>query len=58
MCFFQSAAKFKARYATLGFDEAANLDDGRMWPTSWALSADLTEADEERIAALIRQAVS
>ena len=57
VCFFQAADKFKARYATLGFDQAANLDDGDMWPTSWALSK-LTAADEARIAALVKQAVS
>ena len=54
VCFFQAADKFKARYATLGFDLAANLDDGNMWPTSWALSK-LTAADE---APLVEQAVS
>ena len=58
VCFFQAAAKFKARYATFGFDESAKLDDGTMWPTSWALSHDLTEADEKRIAALVKKAVS
>ena len=57
VCFFQAAAKFKARYATLGFDEAANIDEGSMWPTSWAL-AKLTPADEKRIAELVKQAVS
>ena len=57
VCFFQSAAKFKARYATLGFDEAANLDDGNVWPTSWALTK-LTAADEKRIATLVKKAVS
>jgi uncharacterized protein YdhG (YjbR/CyaY superfamily) len=57
VCFFQAADKFKARYATLGFDQAANLDDGAMWPTSWALTR-LTTADEERIAALVEKAVS
>jgi uncharacterized protein YdhG (YjbR/CyaY superfamily) len=56
VCFFQSADKFKARYATLGFDQAANLDDGDMWPTSWALTR-LTTADEERIALLVAKAV-
>ena len=56
VCFFQSADKFKARYATLGFDQAANLDDGVMWPTSWALTA-LTPAVEEEIARLVKQAV-
>ena len=57
VCFFQSAQKFKARYATLGFSDAANLDDGAMWPTSFALKQ-LTPAEEKRIAALVRQAVS
>ena len=56
VCFFQSAAKFKARYATLGFNDAANLDDGTMWPTSWALT-ELTAADEKKIAALVKKAV-
>ena len=57
VCFFQAAAKFKARYATLGFDEGANLDDGAMWPTSYALT-DLTAADEKRVIELVRQAAS
>src|SRR5262245_48527577 len=57
VCFFQSAGKFKARYATLGFNDEANLDDGAMWPTSFALKK-LTRADEKRIAALVKQAVS
>jgi uncharacterized protein YdhG (YjbR/CyaY superfamily) len=57
VCFFQSADKFDSRYATLGFEEAAHLDDGAMWPTSFALK-DLTAADEERIAALVKQAAS
>jgi uncharacterized protein YdhG (YjbR/CyaY superfamily) len=57
LCFFQPASKFKARYATIGFDEAANLDEGTMWPTSWALTK-LTAADEKRIADLVKQAVS
>src|SRR5215211_1396286 len=48
VCFFQSAAKFKARYATFGFNDAATLDEGTMWPTSYALT-ELTPADEERI---------
>jgi uncharacterized protein YdhG (YjbR/CyaY superfamily) len=56
VCFFQDAAKFKSRYATLGFSDKANLDDGHMWPTSFALT-ELTAADEARIAALVRQAV-
>jgi uncharacterized protein YdhG (YjbR/CyaY superfamily) len=56
ICFFQSAAKFKARYATLGFNDPANLDEGTMWPTSWALK-ELTPADEKKIAALVKKAV-
>jgi uncharacterized protein YdhG (YjbR/CyaY superfamily) len=58
LCFFQPAAKFKARYASLGFDDIANLDDGTMWPTSWALTPELTEADEARITDLVKRAVS
>ena len=57
ICFFQDAAKFKARYATIGFSDKANLDDGNMWPTSFALTT-LTKADEARIAKLVKQAVS
>jgi uncharacterized protein YdhG (YjbR/CyaY superfamily) len=57
ICFFQAADKFKARYATFGFEESANLDDGNMWPTSFALKK-LTAADEARIVALVKQAVS
>jgi hypothetical protein len=58
LCFFQPAQKFKARYATLGFDDTAHLDEeGGMWPNSYALT-ELTPATEERIAALVRQAVS
>ena len=57
VCFFQSADKFKARYATLGFNDDANLDDGTMWPTSFALK-ELTAADEARIGALVKKAVS
>lgn len=57
VCFFQSAAKFKARYATLGFNDAAKLDDGAMWSTSFALT-EVTAEVEERIAGLVRQAVS
>jgi uncharacterized protein YdhG (YjbR/CyaY superfamily) len=56
VCFFQSADKFKSRYATLGFSDTANLDDGAMWPTSFALK-ELTAAAEEQIAALVRKAV-
>jgi uncharacterized protein YdhG (YjbR/CyaY superfamily) len=57
VCFFQSADKFKARYATIGFTDEANLDAGPMWPTSFALKK-LTPADEKKIAALVRKAVS
>ena len=57
VCFFQSADKFKSRYATFGFSDQANLDDGAMWPTSFALQK-LTAADEKRIAALVKKAVS
>jgi uncharacterized protein YdhG (YjbR/CyaY superfamily) len=56
VCFFQAAAKFKSRYATFGFDVAANLDDGAMWPVAFALTG-LTAADEARIAALVKKAV-
>lgn len=55
VCFFQSAQKFKSRYATLGFSDQAGLDDGTMWPTSYALT-ELTAADEARIGALIEKA--
>ena len=57
VCFFKSADKFKSRYATLGFEEAANLDDGPMWPTSFALK-ELTPACEATIQALVKQAVT
>ncbi|MBF6604564.1 MAG: DUF1801 domain-containing protein [Chloroflexi bacterium] len=57
VCFFQSAHKFKARYATFGFSDKANLDEGAMWPTSFALT-ELTAADEARIGALVKKAVS
>jgi uncharacterized protein YdhG (YjbR/CyaY superfamily) len=57
VCFFQSAEKFKARYATLGFSDEANLDKGAMWPTSFALKA-LTAAEATKIAALLKKAVS
>ena len=57
VCFFQGAHKFKARYATLGFSDKANLDEGAMWPTSYALK-ELTAADEERIGELVAKAVS
>ena len=56
VCFFQSAAKFGARYATFGFNDTAKLDDGTMWPTSFALKK-LTAADEARIGALVKKAV-
>ena len=55
VCFFQSAHKFNARYATLGFNDTASLDDGNMWPTSFALKA-LTPAEEEKIGALVKKA--
>ena len=57
VCFFQSADKFKSRYPTLGFSDQANLDEGNMWPTSFALKK-LTAADEAKITALVRRAVS
>jgi uncharacterized protein YdhG (YjbR/CyaY superfamily) len=57
VCFFQSAAKFKSRYATFGFSDEANLDEGAMWPTSFALE-ELTPAEEKKIAALLKKAVS
>ncbi len=57
LCFFQPAQKFKTRYATLGFSDEANLDEGAMWPTAYALM-ELTPADEARIGALVKRAVS
>jgi uncharacterized protein YdhG (YjbR/CyaY superfamily) len=57
VCFFQPAEKFKTRYATFGFNDSAHLDDGAMWPVAFALT-ELTAADEARIAALVKQAVS
>ncbi|HEY8115371.1 MAG TPA: DUF1801 domain-containing protein [Actinomycetota bacterium] len=57
VCFFKSADKFKSRYATFGFEEAANLDEGAMWPTSFALKR-LTAADEKKIGALVKKAAS
>jgi uncharacterized protein YdhG (YjbR/CyaY superfamily) len=57
VCFFKAAAKFDSRYATFGFEENAHIDDGTMWPTSFALTK-LTPADEARIAALVKKAVS
>lgn len=56
VCFFQSAAKFKYRYATLGFNDTANLDDGDMWPTSFALMK-LTDTEEAKIVALLKKAI-
>jgi uncharacterized protein YdhG (YjbR/CyaY superfamily) len=57
VCFFQSAQKFNSRYATFGFNDTANLDEGAMWPTSFALK-ELTPAEEAKIAALVKKAVS
>jgi uncharacterized protein YdhG (YjbR/CyaY superfamily) len=57
VCFFQPAEKFKTRYATFGFNDSANLDDGAMWPTAFALM-ELTAADEARIAALVKKAAN
>jgi uncharacterized protein YdhG (YjbR/CyaY superfamily) len=57
VCYFQSAQKFKSRYATFGFNDAANLDEGAMWPTSFALT-ELTATEEARISALVKKAVS
>ena len=57
ICFFQNAGKFKARYSTLGFSDKANLDDGKMWPTSFAL-IELTSTEEAKIAALVKRAIS
>ena len=57
VCFFQSAQKFNARYATLGFNDTANLDEGAMWPTAFALK-ELTATEEARISALVKKAVS
>jgi uncharacterized protein YdhG (YjbR/CyaY superfamily) len=57
VCFFQPASKFKARYATFGFEESANLDEGNFWPTSFALTK-LTATEEAKIAALVKKAVS
>ncbi|MCA1727816.1 MAG: DUF1801 domain-containing protein [Actinobacteria bacterium] len=56
VCFFQSAAKFKSRYATFGFSDDANIDNGAMWPTSFALTK-LTATEEKKIAALVKKAV-
>ncbi len=57
VCFFKAASKFDSRYATFGFEEAARLDDGSMWPTSYALT-ELTAADEKKIGELVQQAAS
>ena len=57
VCFFQSAKKFNSRYATLGFSDKANLDEGAMWPTSFALK-ELTSTEEAKISALVKRAVS
>src|SRR5215204_161478 len=57
VCYFQSAQKFRSRYATFGFSDEANLDEGAMWPTSFALT-ELTAADEARVGALVKKAVS
>ena len=57
VCFFQSAQKFEARYATFGFSDTANLDEGHMWPTSFALK-ELTSTEEAKIGALVKKAVS
>jgi uncharacterized protein YdhG (YjbR/CyaY superfamily) len=57
VCFFQTAQKFKTRYATFGFSDKAHLDEGHMWPTAFALK-ELTPAEEARIAALVKKAVS
>ena len=57
VCYFTPASKFKERYATFGFEEAANLDEGTMWPTSFAVKR-LTAADEKKIGALVKKAVS
>jgi uncharacterized protein YdhG (YjbR/CyaY superfamily) len=57
VCYFQSADKFKSRYATFGFNDSANLDKGAMWPTSFALK-ELTAAEEAKIGALVKKAVS
>jgi uncharacterized protein YdhG (YjbR/CyaY superfamily) len=58
VCFFQPAQKFKTRYATFGFSDEAKLDDGNMWPNAYALTTKLTAADEARIGALVKKAVS
>jgi uncharacterized protein YdhG (YjbR/CyaY superfamily) len=57
VCFFQCSAKFKARYSTLGFSDLAKLDEGAMWPSSYALTGELSAGDEARISELVKQAV-
>ena len=57
VCFFKAAEKFDSRYATFGFEDAAHIDDGAMWPTSYALTT-LTAADEKKLGALVKKAVS
>jgi hypothetical protein len=57
VCFFRNASKFKTRYATFGFSDRANIDDGTMWATDYAI-ADITKADEKRITDLVKKAVS
>jgi len=57
VCFFQNSQKFKTRYATLGFSDKANLDEGNLWPTTYAIN-ELTAKEEEMIAALVKKAVS
>ena len=57
ICFFQDAGKFKARYSTFGFSDKANLDEGKMWPTTFALT-ELTHAEEAKIAVLVKKALS
>jgi uncharacterized protein YdhG (YjbR/CyaY superfamily) len=57
ICFFKAASKYKERYSSFGFDQAANLEDGTMWPSAWFLTK-LTPADEKRIAALVKKAAS
>ena len=57
VCYFQSAQKFKSRYATFGFSDEANLDEGALWPVAFALK-ELTTAEETRIGALVKKAVS
>lgn len=57
VCFFQAAAKFGVRYATIGFQDAAAIDEGTMWPTSFAVTEKFSPADQETIAALVRRAI-